>query len=130
MNLWLLCVAILFVGVEGWQWMSQLSWSAMVGVPQPWMVVAGVGLAIASMRSTRRLDALPPQSPTPLPANQAPANQTSANQAPANQTPEFPLPPPNQPTQVGASSPVPRRRRSTPKPSASSSISFEIRRDP
>lgn len=110
MNLWVVCVVVLLMGVEGIQWLGQFSWPSLVDFSQPWMVVAGVGLAIASIRSLRN-QALPsdPSQETP----KVSAVETSLIH----------------PSATVVDAPVSSSaRRTGPKPSGSASISFDIRK--
>lgn len=112
MNLWVLCVVVLFVGVEGMQWLGQFPLPSPMDFSQPWMILAGVGLAIASTRSLRR-EALPSDQ------SQEPPKVDSSAPAPAQ--------PPAQPAVAPWSPPVSTRRSKVKAPGAAP-ISFEIRK--
>jgi predicted lipid-binding transport protein (Tim44 family) len=64
MNFWLVCFLIFFFGAEGLQWLGQLSWLSSVDLFHPLVIVAGLGLAIAS-NSMPSVRALKPSSPQP-----------------------------------------------------------------
>ena len=48
MALWLLCCILLFITSRGYDWLSHQSWFAMPELSLPWLVLGGLGLAIAS----------------------------------------------------------------------------------
>ncbi len=50
MRLWLLCCALLFVAAQIYDWMSHQAWLT-AELSLPWVILGGVGLAIASNRS-------------------------------------------------------------------------------
>jgi len=48
MALWLLCCILLFITSRGYDWLSHQSWFATPELSLPWLVLGGLGLAIAS----------------------------------------------------------------------------------
>lgn len=48
MALWLLCCILLFITSRGYDWLSQQSWFGTPELSLPWLVLGGLGLAIAS----------------------------------------------------------------------------------
>ncbi|MEM6713751.1 MAG: hypothetical protein AAF622_01620 [Cyanobacteria bacterium P01_C01_bin.147] len=50
MALWLLCCVLLFVTSCGYDWLSHQSWFFTPELSLPWLVLGGLGLAIASNR--------------------------------------------------------------------------------
>ncbi len=51
MKLWLVCFLLLFFSAEGLQWLGQLHWPSSPELTQPWVILAGIGLAVASNAS-------------------------------------------------------------------------------
>lgn len=51
MALWLLCCVLLFITSRGYVWLSHQSWFLAPELSLPWLVLGGLGLAIASNRS-------------------------------------------------------------------------------
>ncbi len=122
MRLWFLCCVVLFGIAQGYDWVSQQPWFGSPHLALHWIILGGLGLAIASNRSTvqslitqlqeRRLlssppeqDATPPQSPSPW--------ETSTSSMPAA-SPEL------------SGSPMTAPPAKTRRGAASASISFEI----
>lgn len=73
MSLWLLCCLLLFVGARGYDWISHQSWFLAPELSLPWVILGGIGLAIASNRpaltaSTKPESHLPltPRSPAAI----------------------------------------------------------------
>ncbi|NER84087.1 MAG: hypothetical protein F6K42_32015 [Leptolyngbya sp. SIO1D8] len=52
MRLWLLCCALLFITAQTYDWISHQSWFITPHLSLPWIILGGVGLAIASNHST------------------------------------------------------------------------------
>jgi hypothetical protein len=66
MQIWVMSVVVLFVGIQAYQWLSQLT------LPLPIYGVAGVLLAIASNRTGLRLPTSSAHSPIPTPQQSTP----------------------------------------------------------
>ncbi|HEY9889451.1 MAG TPA: hypothetical protein V6D02_13690 [Candidatus Obscuribacterales bacterium] len=50
MQLWLLCCFLLFIMLQGYDWLSHQAWFGAPALTLPWVVLGGIGLAIASNR--------------------------------------------------------------------------------
>ena len=50
MALWLLCCVLLFMTSRGYDWLSHQSWFMAPELSLPWVMLGGLGLAIASNR--------------------------------------------------------------------------------
>lgn len=50
MHLWLLCCVLLFATSQGYDWISHQAWFTVPELALPWVVLGGLGLAIASNR--------------------------------------------------------------------------------
>ncbi|WP_008308984.1 hypothetical protein [Leptolyngbya sp. PCC 6406] len=48
MRLWLLCCGVIFAGAQGYDWLSHQGWFTHPDLGLPWLVLGGLGLAIAS----------------------------------------------------------------------------------
>ncbi|MBF2036479.1 MAG: hypothetical protein IGR92_13650 [Leptolyngbyaceae cyanobacterium T60_A2020_046] len=99
MWLWLVCCGVLFIAVQGYQWLDSHGWTQ-VDLAWPWVLLGGVGLAIASNRKPRSLTSIAPPpispvdpSPTPPPKPaKAPPPSPSAAAAQPNARPVAPSP--------------------------------------
>jgi hypothetical protein len=104
MRFGLVCFVLIFLGTEFFQWVMHLTWLSEVELSFPLMLLAGVGLAIAS--NTKRLK---PRSVQPVKPNPPPlASPAKPIHAPPKMTPA--------PTQVASIG------------SAAGSISFKVRK--
>ncbi|MGD1904679.1 MAG: hypothetical protein ACFB0C_01650 [Leptolyngbyaceae cyanobacterium] len=64
LRLWLLCCGVMFVVSQGYEWASHQAWFGMPHLSLPWLILGGIGLAIASNRTElKSLTSTPPQSP-------------------------------------------------------------------
>jgi hypothetical protein len=109
MKLWLVCFLILFFAAEGLQWLGQLPGLGQANLSQPLVVVAGLGLALASNAFPQRSS---PKASRPRPPEAAPAG-LQATGFQATEVPVVAAPP--------LASPA-------PKAAPGKSISFEIPR--
>lgn len=50
MNLWFLCCLLMFMVSQGYGWLNQQPWFVVPDLALPWILLGGVGLAIASNR--------------------------------------------------------------------------------
>jgi hypothetical protein len=48
MNLWFLCCVLVFIASQGYGWLNQQSWFVESDLALPWIMLGGLGLAIAS----------------------------------------------------------------------------------
>jgi hypothetical protein len=103
MRLWLLCCALLFAATQGYEWIQHQAWFVAPELFSPWVVLGGVGLAIASNRFARSSDSRQPRQQ----GSQATPSLTPPSPWEASQT-----------TTVTSTTPKTPRPRST--------ISFEI----
>ena len=106
MALWLLCCILLFITSRGVDWLSQQSWLATPELSLPWIVLGGLGLAIASNYSVWQS----------LTGQETPPSALSDRYAPPAS-----IPPPTVTDAPAAAPPLPP---SSAKRSAS--ISFEV----
>jgi hypothetical protein len=112
MRLWFVCCVLLFVTAQGYDWISHQAWLVMPDLSLPWLLLGGIGLAIASNR-TAFPSASSPQSQRDIPSTVVPPTAPPFSQVPSSgsgttEPPAVPNPP--------------------LKPAASPSISFEIPR--
>jgi len=115
MSLWLLCCVLLFVTSRGYAWLSHQSWFLAPELSLPWLVLGGMGLAIASNRAALRAFANRDAATKPLPSPSASPSPAQTASAPAT----APAPaPPSRPLTAAPS--TQGRERGTPR----SSISF------
>lgn len=108
MRLWLVCCVLLFMTAQGYDWVSHHGWLHLQAVPLPWMILGGVGLAIASNRSTiqhlRGRQVTPPPLPTVPPV--CPPSHTPTAIAPPDIRPS--------PPRKSISFEIPQHQRSRP----------------
>ncbi|MDB9528113.1 hypothetical protein PN498_19125 [Oscillatoria sp. CS-180] len=68
MHFWFLCCFLLFIVSQGYGWLSHQSWFAIHELGLPWVMLGGVGLAIASNYSTLSPTAKPKATLSPPPS--------------------------------------------------------------
>ncbi|MGD1941939.1 MAG: hypothetical protein ACFB0G_11560 [Leptolyngbyaceae cyanobacterium] len=109
MHLWLLCCVLLFLASQGYDWISHQAWFMAPELALPWVVLGGIGLAIASNRAAFA-PLLSPSSRRAVP----PAAPSTAS--PPSAATKLPTPPPTVVTHP------------TDRPPKSQSVSFKISR--
>lgn len=130
-RLWLLCCAVLFAGAEGYQWLSHQGWFVHPELGWPWVILAGMGLAIAAHYG--QLKALWQPTGAEIDGEIAPSTASPSPIGPEAGTQPQPSPATvadTSPTQHDGRSPHPRPiSRPTPSPPKrpqGKSISFDI----
>ncbi|MEL6762255.1 MAG: hypothetical protein AAFO87_01110 [Cyanobacteria bacterium J06607_6] len=111
MHLWLLCCVLLFLASQGYEWISHQAWFMAPELALPWVVLGGIGLAIASNRATFAPLLSPPRRPAASSVTPSTASRPAAGP-----------PPPTAPKAVVA--------QPTDHPPKSQSVSFKISRKP
>ncbi|NEQ47282.1 MAG: hypothetical protein F6K00_28580 [Leptolyngbya sp. SIOISBB] len=83
MALWLLCCVLLFITSRGYDWLSHQSWFLVPELSLPWLVLGGLGLALASNRDVWHWANQRFQSGKATPPTISPAISTSAPSSPS-----------------------------------------------
>lgn len=107
MALWLLCCVLLFITSRGYVWLSHQSWFLAPELSLPWLLLGGIGLAIASNRQAW------PKDLTQLPPPAIGHSKMTPNRQPGLDK-----------TSVSSTATIPAAPKATQRPR--SSISFEI----
>ncbi|MBE7384573.1 MAG: hypothetical protein F6J95_024555 [Leptolyngbya sp. SIO1E4] len=113
MRLWLLCCALLFIVAKGYDWITHQIWFQFPDLSLPWIVLGGIGLAIASNRvdfkptSHQSVDA---SAPLPDLSGVAEANPM----VPPAEHPIAPVPPRAEAKQTSISFEIASKERSLP----------------
>lgn len=110
MRLWLLCCIFLFGATQLYDWGSHQAWLA-ADLSLPWVLLGGVGLAIASNRTTlKKTFRKTPEAVSPLSeASQVPKG---GHQATTIEAAAISVDKPPQPPDKSISFEIPKRRRS------------------
>lgn len=83
MALWLLCCVLLFITSRGYDWLSHQSWFLVPELSLPWLMLGGLGLALASNRDVLHWANQRFQPSQATQATMPPAISTSAPSSPS-----------------------------------------------
>ncbi len=118
MALWLLCCVLLFITSRGYDWLSHQNWFLVPELSLPWIVLGGLGLAIASNDEARRWLKMAAQFDSPA-THSLPKAVSQGTFDPTAASVNSP-PPPAEAILIRRSSPA------SPRATQETSISFKI----